>query len=332
VESGFEGLHVLIHAVDLRPQRTRLGRTRRGGIRGRVCRSKMPGEQDQDEPNGEPCDTGGHETLLGSVGNSNMHRRIMAVKTLPMLSHVAVWLALLWRPFCDDRSMTQGNLLDCIETQTGPAPTWSILWLHGLGADGNDFAPIVPQMLRPDWPGLRFVFPHAPVRAVTINGGVRMRAWYDILAFGNDFTRREDEAGVRDSIVHVERLIARERERGVPASRVILAGFSQGGAIALAAGVRRTESLAGIVALSTYLPLAPASLAEAMPVGLGTPLFMAHGSYDPVVPQLLGERSRDALRDAGVAVEWHSYPMQHQVCAEEIDALANWLGQRFAGP
>ena len=225
---------------------------------------------------------------------------------------------------------THAAMLETIEQQTSATPTWSILWLHGLGADGNDFAPIVPQLLRPGWPGLRFVFPHAPVRAVTINGGVRMRAWYDILAFGNDFTRHEDETGVRESIALVEGLLVREGERGVPPSRVILAGFSQGGAIALAAGLRRATPLAGIVALSTYLPLATASLAETTSAGHATPVFMAHGSFDPVVPQLLGERSRDALRDAGVAIEWHSYPMQHQVCAEEIDALATWLGQRFS--
>lgn len=221
-------------------------------------------------------------------------------------------------------------MLETIEQQTSTSPDWSILWLHGLGADGNDFAPIVPQLIRPGWPGLRFVFPHAPVRAVTINGGARMRAWYDILAFGDDFTRREDEAGVRDSIAQTQALIARESDRGVPASRVILAGFSQGGAIALAAGLRHPTALAGIVALSTYLPLAAASLAEATPQGRGTKVFMAHGRFDPVLPQTLGERSRDALLGVGVAVEWHSYPMQHQVCAEEIDALAAWMGQRFA--
>ena len=221
-------------------------------------------------------------------------------------------------------------MLETIEQQTSATPAWSILWLHGLGADGNDFAPIVAELLRSGWPGLRFVFPHAPVRAVTINGGVRMRAWYDILAFGNDFTRQEDAAGVRMSMLQVEELIAREAERGVPASRVILAGFSQGGAIALAAGLRRASPLAGIVALSTYLPMADISLAEATASGRATPVFMAHGSFDPVVPQLLGERSRDALLGAGMAVEWHSYPIQHQVCAEEIDALAGWLGQRFA--
>ncbi len=221
-------------------------------------------------------------------------------------------------------------MLETIEQQTSATPAWSILWLHGLGADGNDFAPIVPELLRPGWPGLRFVFPHAPVRAVTINGGVRMRAWYDILAFGNDFTRQEDAAGVRMSMAQVEELIAREAERGVPPSRVILAGFSQGGAIALAAGLRCASPLAGIVALSTYLPMADISLAEATASGRATQVFMAHGSFDPVVPQLLGERSRDALLGAGMAVEWHSYPIQHQVCAEEIDALAGWLGQRFA--
>lgn len=221
-------------------------------------------------------------------------------------------------------------MLETVEQHTSATPEWSVIWLHGLGADGNDFAPIVPQLLRPGWPGVRFVFPHAPVRAVTINGGVRMRAWYDILAFGNDFTRHEDETGVRDSIARIEWLIAREGERGVPASRVILAGFSQGGAIALAAGLRRATALAGIVALSTYLPLAATSLTEATPEGRATKVFMAHGRFDPVVPQALGERSRDGLLGAGVAVEWHSYPMQHQVCAEEIQALGEWLGRRFA--
>jgi phospholipase/carboxylesterase len=219
------------------------------------------------------------------------------------------------------------HLLDCVEKQTGPSPAWTILWLHGLGADGNDFAPLVPQLVRPGWPALRFVFPHAPVRAVTVNAGMRMRAWYDISGF--DLARREDEAGVRQSIAQVEALIAREVERGVPASRIVLAGFSQGGAIALAAGLRREQPLAGLIALSTYLPLAATSIAESTVAARTTPVFMAHGSLDPVVPELLGRSSRDALVALDMQVEWHSYPMAHQVCPPEVQALTAWLGARL---
>ncbi|TZF87880.1 alpha/beta hydrolase, partial [Cognatilysobacter lacus] len=145
------------------------------------------------------------------------------------------------------------DLIDRIETETGPSPAWSVIWLHGLGADGNDFAPLVPELVRRDWPAIRFVFPHAPVQPVTINGGMRMRSWYDIVSF--DLTGRADSAGVDESVARVEALVEREVERGVPASRIVLAGFSQGGAVALAAGLRREEPLAGLVALSTYLPL-----------------------------------------------------------------------------
>jgi phospholipase/carboxylesterase len=224
--------------------------------------------------------------------------------------------------------MTGSDLLDCIEKQTGPAPAWSILWLHGLGADGNDFAPLVPQLVRPGWPALRFVFPHAPVRAVTVNAGMRMRAWYDISGF--DLSRREDESGVRQSITQVEALIAREVGRGIPASRIVLAGFSQGGAIALATGLRREQPLAGLIALSTYLPLAANSIAESTVAARRTPVFMAHGSLDPVVPEMLGRSSRDALLALGMQVEWHSYPMAHQVCPPEVQALTAWLGARLA--
>jgi phospholipase/carboxylesterase len=219
------------------------------------------------------------------------------------------------------------TLLETIERETGPVPHWTILWLHGLGADGHDFAPIVPELLRPGWPALRFVFPHAPVRAVTINGGARMRAWYDIRNLEID--QRADEQGVRESIAQVEALIARENERGVPSARILLAGFSQGGAIALAAGVRREAALGGLVALSTYLPMASTTAAEATRAGLSTPVFMAHGAQDPVVPASLGLRSRDALQALGMAIEWRSYPMPHSVCAEEIRDLGDWLQQRF---
>ena len=219
------------------------------------------------------------------------------------------------------------SLLETVEHQTGPEPRWCILWLHGLGADGHDFAPIVPELLRPGWPGLRFVFPHAPVRAVTINNGTRMRAWYDIRNLEID--QRADEQGVRESIAQVEALIAREAGRGIPPERIILAGFSQGGAIALAAGLRREAGLAGVVVLSAYLPLAASTAAEATRAGLATPVFMAHGQLDPVVPESLGMRSRDALQALGVGIDWRSYAMPHSVCAEEIRDLGDWLQQRF---
>lgn len=225
-------------------------------------------------------------------------------------------------------------MLETVEHETRANPQWTILWLHGLGADGHDFAPIVPELLRPAWPALRFVFPHAPMRPVTVNGGMHMRAWYDIAALGGsggDFlAQRQDEAGVRVAIAEVQALIAREATRGVPASRLILAGFSQGGAIALATGLRRSEALAGIVVLSSYLVIAEKSIAETTPAGCATPVFMAHGSADLMVPQALGLLSRDRLRQLGVAVDWHSYPMAHQVGIEEISALGDWLDRRFA--
>lgn len=217
-------------------------------------------------------------------------------------------------------------MLDSIEVTTGAAPQFSVIWLHGLGADGHDFEPIVPELVRPQWPALRFVFPHAPVRPVTINGGFAMRAWYDITSL--DFNQpREDAAGVRESIAAVEALIAREHERGIAAERVVLAGFSQGGAITLAAGLRRERPLAALVALSTYLPMAEATLAGMTPAAAGTPLFMAHGRADPVVPMQAGQRSAQRLRGAGVRLSWHDYPMPHSVCGEEIRDLGDWLQQ-----
>lgn len=221
------------------------------------------------------------------------------------------------------------QLLETVEHATGPAPAWSVLWLHGLGADGHDFAPIVPELVRRDWPALRFVFPHAPVRPVTINNGLRMRAWYDIRDF-NDLANRADEAGVEESVAQVEALIAREGERGVPAARVLLAGFSQGGAVTLAAGLRRSEPLGGLVGLSTYLPMADRLIREAGPAVRAQPVFMAHGSHDPVVPYRGGELAAARLRTLGAQVDWHAYPMAHQVCAEEIAALGDWMSQRFA--
>jgi len=219
-------------------------------------------------------------------------------------------------------------LLETIELQTAPDPAWTILWLHGLGADGNDFAPIVPELVREDWPALRFVFPHAPQREVTINGGLRMRAWYDIR--DANLASRADEAGVEQSIRQVEALIAREAGRGVPASRLVLAGFSQGGAITLAAGLRRTEPLAGLIALSAYLPMIERAASDTTTQAVGQPLFMGHGAQDPVVPYAAGEYSAAALRRLGFSVDWHRYPMPHSVCAEEIRDLAAWLSERFA--
>jgi phospholipase/carboxylesterase len=219
--------------------------------------------------------------------------------------------------------MDTSALLDTVEHETGPDPRWAIVWLHGLGADGHDFAPIVPQLVRPHWPALRFVFPHAPVRAVTINNGARMRAWYDIRDF--DLATRADETGVAESVVQVEQLVARETGRGVERSRVLLAGFSQGGAIALATGLRSQRPFAGLVALSTYLPSAH-SAEGALADGAATqPVFMAHGTQDPVVPCAAGEHSAGVLRRLGFAVDWHQYPMPHSVCAEEIDDLGSWM-------
>lgn len=218
--------------------------------------------------------------------------------------------------------------LPAVELETAAQPRHSIIWLHGLGADGNDFVPIVRELVAKDWPPLRFVFPHAPVRPVTINNGMSMRAWYDIAGF--DFNARQDEAGVRGSIGEVEALIAREHERGVPSERIVLAGFSQGGAVALAAGLCHAQKLAGIIALSTYLPIADAVTRERNVANAGTPIFWGHGTADPVVVLQRGVVSRDALQALGHAVEWHTYPMAHAVCAEEIADLRRWLGQRLA--
>ena len=219
------------------------------------------------------------------------------------------------------------STLDAIEIETGPQPRASVIWLHGLGADGNDFVPIVEELALPAAP-IRFVFPHAPMIPVTINNGYVMRAWYDI--FSADLVRREDAAGVRASQVQVEALIARERARGTPQSRIVLAGFSQGGAIALQTGLRQADPLAGIMALSTYLPLADTLAAERAPESAPVPIFYAHGSDDPVVPIERAERSRATLDALGYRVEWHTYRMPHSVCMEEIAAIGEWLGRVLA--
>lgn len=212
---------------------------------------------------------------------------------------------------------------DAIEIETGESPAASIIVLHGLGADGNDFVPICEELELAPVGAVRFVFPHAPVRPVTINGGYRMRAWYDIL--GTDLVRREDEAGLRESVQLVEALIAREKARGVPAGRIVLAGFSQGCAMTLLTGLRHAERLAGLVGLSGYLPLADSTAAERHAANQDTPVFLVHGSADPVIPIERARASRDALRALGQPVEWHEYPMQHAVCPAEVADLNAWL-------
>jgi len=220
-------------------------------------------------------------------------------------------------------------LLPCIEHETGRDPHHAVIWLHGLGADGNDFAPIVPELIDADWPPLRFVFPHAPVRPITINGGMTMRAWYDIS--GMEIAQRQDEAGIRTSNGQVAELIEREVARGVPTGNIFLAGFSQGGAIVLSGGIRHAQRLGGIVALSTYLPMAEKTDAEASAANRDVPIFMAHGMLDPTISHALGEMSREYLKQRGYAVEWHDYPMAHQVCMEEIADLRKWMSARLPG-
>jgi phospholipase/carboxylesterase len=217
------------------------------------------------------------------------------------------------------------QLLPHIELNTGPDPLGTVIWMHGLGADGWDFVPIVRELPLPEEPALRFIFPHAPMRSVTINNGAQMRAWYDISM--NDISRLPDERGIRESQVAVERLIAREGERGVDPARIVLAGFSQGGAIALQVGLRHGSRLAGIVALSTYLPLEGTLDAEASSANRSTPIFMGHGSQDPVVPLQLAQASKAALERRGYEVEWHTWPMGHNVHPEEIEAISAFLGR-----
>jgi phospholipase/carboxylesterase len=218
--------------------------------------------------------------------------------------------------------------LPTVEKETGPSPIWSVIWLHGLGADGNDFAPIVPELVDASWPAVRFVFPHAPVRPVTVNNNAPMRAWYDIK--GLAIADKQDAEGIRDSIEEVEALIAQEGARGVPASRIILAGFSQGGAMALSAGLRHRETLAGLLILSAYLPLHETIEAERSGANHTTPIFWGHGTADPIVPVVLGEQSRQALETLGHHIDWHTYPMAHQVNLPEIADVRAWLTERFA--
>jgi phospholipase/carboxylesterase len=222
--------------------------------------------------------------------------------------------------------MTQ--LLENIEIETAPNPTAAIIWMHGLGADGNDFVPLVKELDLAGLGGIRFVFPHANTMPVTINGGYVMRAWYDIV--GTDLVRREDEAGLRASQLQVEALIAREKARGIPANRIILAGFSQGCAMTLQTGLRHPETLAGLMCLSGYVPLSAKVPTERSAASLATPIFMVHGLHDGVIPVARAEQSRDLLKSMGYRIEWHEYVMQHSLCQEEIDHIGAWLKKVLA--
>ena len=209
------------------------------------------------------------------------------------------------------------------------SPAAAVVLLHGLGADGWDFVPIVAELGLPDVLPVRFVFPHAPVRPVTVNNGYEMRAWYDIKAFTPE--GRADAAGLAESARRVDALLRAEIAAGVAASRIVLAGFSQGGAVALSAGLRFGERLAGLLALSTYLPFPETLAASKSPANQDVPILMCHGRMDPVVPVGMGTEARDVLRALGYAVEWHEYPMQHEVCAAELREIARWLRERLAG-
>jgi len=224
------------------------------------------------------------------------------------------------------------ELPETVEVASGASPEGSVIWLHGLGADGHDFEPIVPQLGLGGQLGLRFVFPHAPMRPVTINGGMTMRAWFDVLTL--DRGGPQDETGIRESGDQLRMLLERERERGIPYEKIVLAGFSQGGAIALHTALRFPHSLAGLMALSTYLPL-PGCFDEEVTGSSEAqsnelPIFMAHGSFDPMLPMALGEHSHQVLEKAGYEVEWHEYPMAHAVCPQEIADIRNWLLSVFS--
>ena len=221
------------------------------------------------------------------------------------------------------------DLLECVEVATGPAPVASVIWMHGLGADGYDFVPVVKQLDMNALPGLeagvRFIFPHAPMRPVTINNGMVMRAWYDIKM--TDLVRKEDEAGLRASQAECEKLIANEVARGIPPHRIVLAGFSQGGAIALQTGLRHKARLAGLMVLSSYLPIASTVASEVSAASKAVPVFMAHGTHDPMIALTRATASRDQLTQLGCNIEWKQYPMEHSLVMEEVRDMRDWLGR-----
>ena len=221
------------------------------------------------------------------------------------------------------------ELLPAIEVETSDAPRFSVIWMHGLGADGSDFESVVPEFGLERRPGVRFVFPHAPHMPVTCNGGYVMRAWYDIISL-DSANRAVDEAGIVQSRLAIRRLIARENQRGIPCSHIFLAGFSQGGAVAYTTALTHPEPLAGVIALSTYIPIPRLLEEEATDANKALPIFAAHGSEDDVVSPELGIRARDFLKRHGYRVEWHEFPIPHAVCLEEIQAIGRWLGDRIA--
>jgi phospholipase/carboxylesterase len=223
--------------------------------------------------------------------------------------------------------------MEIVEVETGAKPVGSVIWLHGLGADGHDFEPVVPELRLPDSLPLRFVFPHAPVRPVTVNGGMEMRAWYDIISL--DKEGPADDAGIRESSALLDELIEQEQQRGTSSSKIVVAGFSQGGAIALHNVLRSSSKFGGLLALSTYLPLMDMIESEVVErsgtVDNSLPVFMGHGTFDPMVPYAGGRASADVLEKLGYKVEWHEYPMAHAVCPEEITDISNWLQTVYAG-
>lgn len=220
------------------------------------------------------------------------------------------------------------ELLPAIEIETEAMPRYSVIWLHGLGADGSDFEPVVPELGLDGCPGVRFVFPHAPQIPVTCNGGYVMPAWYDIVSLDAN-SRVVDAAGILVSRQAIRRLIERENQRGVPCARIFVAGFSQGGAVAYATALTHAESLAGVIALSTYIPTPMLLEAEATAANRAVPIFVAHGSEDDVVSPGLGIRARDFLIRHGYGVEWHEYPMPHSICLEEVQDIGHWLRGRM---
>jgi len=217
------------------------------------------------------------------------------------------------------------QLLETVEIESGANPTAAIIWMHGLGADANDFVPIVKELDLSNCPAIRFVFPNAPQIPVTLNGGYIMRAWYDIAAAGTDINKREDEAGLRQSQQQIDALIARENARGIATDKIILAGFSQGCAMALQTGLRHPQKLAGIMGLSGYVPLADKVETERHAANQNAPIFLVHGASDPVIPIQRAQQSRDLLLSLGYAIEWHDYWMQHSVSPQEIVDIGNWL-------
>jgi phospholipase/carboxylesterase len=218
--------------------------------------------------------------------------------------------------------------MECVVVETRPNPSAAVIWLHGLGADGYDFAPVVQELPLPSGLPIRFVFPHAPQRRVTVNGGFRMRAWYDVRS--QDLRQAEDEEGIRASAAQIAALLDAERARGIPAARMVLAGFSQGGAMTLFTGLRYPEPLAGLLPLSCYLPLPATLAAEASAAAQAVPILMIHGSGDPIIPLRQGQDSAELLRARGHPITFSEYAMPHSVCMEEIGEIGGWLAERLA--